>query len=59
VWDDGPGFTADAIGPGHGLDNLRDRLAARFGPAAALEVAGRDDGTEVTVTVPRPAASGA
>jgi sensor histidine kinase YesM len=59
VWDDGPGFTADAIGPGHGLDNLRDRLAARFGPVAALEVAGRDGGTEVTVTVPRPAASGA
>src|SRR2546422_885698 len=31
VWDDGPGFRPDAIRAGHGLDNLRGRLAARFG----------------------------
>jgi len=54
VWDDGPGFTADAIRPGHGLDNLRARLAARFGAAAALEVGRRDGGTLVTVALPRP-----
>ncbi len=53
VWDDGPGFPADAMRPGHGLDNLRGRLAARFGADAALEVARRDGGTLVTVSLPR------
>jgi sensor histidine kinase YesM len=38
VSDDGPGFTAQAIRPGHGLDNLRQRLAALFGPTAGLEI---------------------
>src|SRR5207302_1574771 len=38
VWDDGPGFTDDAMRAGHGLDNLRARLAARFGAGASLEV---------------------
>jgi LytS/YehU family sensor histidine kinase len=56
VWDDGPGFTAAAIRPGHGLDNLQGRLAARFGPGARLEVAADDGGTRVTVTMPRTAA---
>jgi LytS/YehU family sensor histidine kinase len=54
VWDDGPGFTADAMGPGHGLDNLRGRLAARFGADASLEVGRRDGGMRVTLTLPRP-----
>jgi signal transduction histidine kinase len=52
VWDDGPGFDATAIRPGHGLDNLRGRLAARFGDAAAVAVTRRDGGTLVTVTLP-------
>src|SRR6267143_1751276 len=47
VWDDGAGFSADAMRPGHGLDNLRARLAARFGAAAALEVGRRDGGALV------------
>ena len=41
VTDDGPGFTADAIRPGHGLDTLRSRLAALYGPAGKLTVDGR------------------
>ena len=53
VWDDGPGFTDDAMRAGHGLDNLRARLAARFGAGASLEVGRRDGGTRVTVALPR------
>jgi len=53
VWDDGPGFTADAMRPGHGLDTLRARLAARFGADASLCVARQDGGTLVTVLLPR------
>jgi LytS/YehU family sensor histidine kinase len=53
VWDDGPGFEVSAAIPGHGLENLQSRLAARFGEAAALNVARRDGGTLVTVSVPR------
>jgi two-component system, LytTR family, sensor histidine kinase AlgZ len=53
VWDDGPGFTPAAMCPGHGLETLQGRLAARFGPAAALTVGRRDGGTLVTVSLPR------
>ena len=52
VWDDGPGFTAAAMRPGHGLDSLRARLAARYGDAAALSVARADGGTLATVSLP-------
>ena len=52
VWDDGAGFTEAAVRPGHGLDSLRQRLAARFGEAAALTIGRRDGGTLVTVTLP-------
>jgi len=57
VWDDGAGFSADALRAGHGLDNLRDRLAARFGADASLEIGRRDGGTLVTVALPRPGRS--
>jgi signal transduction histidine kinase len=50
VSDNGPGFTAQAIRPGHGLDNLRQRLAALFGPSAKLEIR---DGPTVSFCVPR------
>src|SRR3989442_1255988 len=53
VWDDGPGFRPDAMRAGHGLDNLRGRLAARFGADASLEIGRRDGGTLVTVALPR------
>src|SRR5262249_17395483 len=48
VSDDGPGFAGDALPPGHGLDNLRARLAAQFGAAARLDF----EGATVTVVVP-------
>jgi sensor histidine kinase YesM len=53
VWDDGPGFTPAAMLPGHGLENLQSRLAARFGDAARFDVSRRDGGTLVTVAVPK------
>ena len=53
VWDDGPGFSADAIVPGHGLDNVKGRLAARYRGAATIAIAPRDGGTLITVTMPR------
>ena len=56
VWDDGPGFTADAIRVGHGLENLQARLATRYGDAAALSVASEDGGTRVTLAIPRAGA---
>jgi LytS/YehU family sensor histidine kinase len=52
VWDDGPGFTAADITPGHGLDNVRGRLTARFGIAATMSVT-QDNGTIVTISLPR------
>ena len=50
VSDDGPGFTEQAILPGHGLDNLQQRLATMFGPGARLEIRG---GPTVSFCVPR------
>ena len=52
VWDDGPGFTTAALRPGHGLETLQERLTARYGDAARVEVGRRDGGTLVTVSVP-------
>ena len=56
VWDDGDGFTEAALHPGHGLDSLRQRLAARFGDAASLTIGRRDGGTLVTLALPAGAA---
>ena len=53
VWDDGPGFSGDTIRPGHGLDNLQSRLAARFGDDGALNVARESGGTRVSIVIPR------
>ncbi len=52
VWDDGPGFTEAALRPGHGLESLRQRLAARFGEAAPLTIGRHDGGTLVTLSLP-------
>ena len=38
VCDDGPGFTAEAMRAGHGLDMLEQRLAALYGEEASLEI---------------------
>jgi len=52
VSDDGPGFDAQPIPPGHGLENLRDRLAVLFEGAGRLDVARRAERTVVTVCLP-------
>jgi two-component system sensor histidine kinase AlgZ len=52
VCDDGPGFTADAIRPGHGLDNLQSRLAALFGSEARLEITSEGGQTVVRLRFP-------
>jgi sensor histidine kinase YesM len=53
VSDDGPGFEPDhRLKPGHGLDLVRQRLEALFGPAASLEIGARDGLTCVAISVP-------
>jgi LytS/YehU family sensor histidine kinase len=52
VADTGPGFSLGQLPAGHGLDNLRSRLAALFGDAEALRVAARDGWTVVGFRLP-------
>lgn len=52
VQDDGPGFGDSAVVSGHGLDNVKARLAALFGEKAALEISRRGPHTVVAVAVP-------
>lgn len=52
VWDDGAGFTEEAIVAGHGLDNLRARLAAIFEGKAGLEMSKKDGFAVVRVCLP-------
>jgi LytS/YehU family sensor histidine kinase len=52
VSDDGPGFTADAIRAGHGLDNLQARLSALYGDRASLDLRREERSMKVTVTLP-------
>ena len=42
VSDDGPGFDAQSIPPGHGLENLQERLTALFNGGGGMEIARRD-----------------
>ena len=48
VTDDGPGVKSPGEGFGIGLANVRDRLAARFGPAASVSSGPRDGGGYMT-----------
>jgi sensor histidine kinase YesM len=52
VSDDGPGFDAHSIPPGHGLENLQDRLAVLFEGAGQVDFARRGERTVVTVCLP-------
>ena len=52
VGDDGPGFSADAIIAGHGLDNLRARLMTLFGHEARLDLLRHNGFTLVSVSLP-------
>ncbi|MBZ5724933.1 MAG: histidine kinase [Acidobacteriia bacterium] len=53
VSDDGPGFDLRALKPGHGLENLRDRLTALFAGAGRLEMARGAGRMVVRVAVPQ------
>jgi sensor histidine kinase YesM len=53
VSDSGPGFDLAAIAPGHGLDNLVERLDALFGAQAHLNVLRRGGCCVVQMVVPR------
>jgi sensor histidine kinase YesM len=53
VTDDGPGFDIADIRQGHGLENLRERLAAIFDGAGRLELDRREGRMTVTVAVPQ------
>ena len=52
IQDDGPGFSQNAVLSGHGLDNLKARLAVLFGERAALDISTRGGHTIVAVTLP-------
>ena len=54
VSDDGVGVRAEQPGgsTGLGLANLRERLAALYGPHARLTIEDREPGTMVTITLP-------
>lgn len=52
VSDDGPGFMADAIRAGHGLDNLQSRLSALYGDRATLDIRRDEHLMKVTVLIP-------
>lgn len=53
VADDGPGFDAAQIPPGHGLALVRERLAMTMGGDAALTIASRPGNTVVKIRVGR------
>jgi sensor histidine kinase YesM len=53
VSDDGPSFTLESAPAGHGLDNLKGRLATLFGEKAALTVERRDNRNSVWLSVPQ------
>jgi two-component system sensor histidine kinase AlgZ len=52
VQDTGPGFTADMIPHGHGIDTLQSRLNALCGEGARLSITLEDTGTHVAVLLP-------
>ena len=52
VSDTGPGFLLESAPPGHGLDNLRNRLAMLFGETADLRVTRQEGWTTVRLMFP-------
>jgi sensor histidine kinase YesM len=52
VFDDGPGFSLDAITPEHGLGNLIDRVELLYGPEGRLEVTRENGLTAVGLSFP-------
>jgi len=52
VADTGEGFTLESAPAGHGLDNLRSRLAVLYGESAELKVGQTEGWTTVSMKVP-------
>jgi LytS/YehU family sensor histidine kinase len=52
VFDDGPGFSRDALRSGHGLDMLERRLDALHGSQASVEIASNGSGACVRLRIP-------
>jgi len=53
ISDDGPSFDLESAPAGHGLDNLKGRLATLFGEQAALTVERRENRNNVRLAVPQ------
>jgi two-component system, LytTR family, sensor histidine kinase AlgZ len=53
VMDQGPAFTLESAPAGHGLDNLKDRLATLYGVQATLTLERRDNRNTLTISVPQ------
>jgi len=53
VWDNGPGFSAEKIVAGHGLENLQSRLSVLFGENGKMDITTRNGGTAITITLPQ------
>jgi two-component system sensor histidine kinase AlgZ len=56
VSDAGPGFTLESTPAGHGLDNLKGRLATLFGSDASLTLVRREQHNHMQLSVPEHAA---
>ena len=52
VWDDGAGVDGDDGASGRGLRNVRERLSARYGERADLDLRSTGSGTRARVTLP-------
>lgn len=52
VRDDGPGFTADAISRGHGLDTLRQRLETLFPEQGSFSISCFNGHTTASISLP-------
>jgi sensor histidine kinase YesM len=55
VRDSGPGFEMDTVPAGHGIDNLRSRLAGLFGDDASLACERNGEWSVVRLSIPRDA----
>jgi len=53
VWDSGRAFQLESAPPGHGIDNLKDRLAALFGDQAALVLQREGGRNRLILSVPQ------
>jgi two-component system, LytTR family, sensor histidine kinase AlgZ len=55
VSDEGPQFALEFLPPGHGLDNLKGRLATLFGPNASLTLERHEHRNHMRLSVPEHA----